>query len=193
MPIIVDKEKVRMEILMAFQRCIEKKPIDTISLRDIAAEAGMSHPKLLNYFENKDELILTYVKYTKDYMTQHCMTWFRTHNRKDYDSNLAYLNDFMNYVAEAPEGELRPNATTQTYVLGHYSEEIGKMVSDEFREWREIMEQCLKAVYGEEAGAKEAEAMMILISGTFLCNYNRALTGGINDNIIGYLSNLAKS
>ena len=71
MPIIVDKEKMRMDILMAFQRCIEKKPIDTISLRDIAAEAGMSHPKLLHYFENKDDLILTYVKYTKDYMTEH--------------------------------------------------------------------------------------------------------------------------
>ena len=49
MPIIVDKEKMRMDILMAFQRCIERKPIDTISLRDIAAEAGMSHPKLLHY------------------------------------------------------------------------------------------------------------------------------------------------
>ncbi len=122
MPIIVDKEKVRMEILMAFQRCIEKKPIDTISLRDIAAEAGMSHPKLLNYFENKDELILTYVKYTKDYMTQHCMTWFITHNRKDYDSNLAYLNDFMNYVADAPEGELRPSAGRRTAPQRHDSD-----------------------------------------------------------------------
>ena len=35
--------------------------------------------------------------------------------------------------------------------------------------------------------------MMILITGTFLCNYNGVLTGGINHNIIGYLSNLAKS
>lgn len=35
--------------------------------------------------------------------------------------------------------------------------------------------------------------MMILISGTFICNYNRALTGEINDNIIGYLRNLTKS
>lgn len=35
--------------------------------------------------------------------------------------------------------------------------------------------------------------MMILISGTFICNYNRALTGEINDNIIGYLGNLTKS
>ena len=35
--------------------------------------------------------------------------------------------------------------------------------------------------------------MMILISGTFICNYNRALTGEINDNIMGYLGNLTKS
>lgn len=193
MPIIVDKEKVRMEILFAFQRCIEKKPIDKITLRDIAAEAGMSHPKLLNYFESKDELILSYVRYTREYMSSHCMEWFTTHSRKDYESNLAYMNAFMKYVADAPEGELRPNATTQTYVLGHYSAEIGQMVTDEFREWREVMERCLAAIYGEEVGNAEAEAMMILISGTFICNYNRALTGNINDSIIGSIANLAKS
>ncbi len=193
MPIIVDKEKMRMDILMAFQHCIEKKPIDRVSLRDIAAEAGMSHPKLLNYFDNKDELILCYVKYTKEYMSKHCMNWFVTHSRKDYESNLAYMNAFMKYVADAPEGELRPNATTQTYVLGHYSAEIGKMVTEEFREWREVMENCLAAIYGEEVGRKEAEAMMILIAGTFICNYNRALSGEINDNIIGSIANLSKS
>lgn len=182
-----------MEILLAFQRCIERKPIEKVSLRDIAAEANMSHPKLLNYFGSKDDLILEYVRYTKDYMTKHCMTWFMTHNRKDYDSNLAYMNDFMRYVAVSPEGELRPNATTQTYVLGHYSEEIGRMVTDEFREWRETMERCLVGIYGDKAGKREAEAMMILIAGTFICNYNRALTGEINDDIIGSLVKLAES
>ena len=193
MPKIVDKEKVRLEIIMAFQRCIEKKTIDKITLRDIAAEANMSHPKLLNYFESKDDLIISYVKYTKDYMSEHCKTWFYTHPRTDYLTNLDYMNAFMSYVANGAEGEFRPNATTQTYVLGHYSEEIGKLVTAEFKEWREVMEKCLSLIYGPEIGAKEAEAMMILISGTFICNYNRALTGAINDNIIGYLGNLTKS
>lgn len=118
------------------------------------------------------------------------MAWFKTHNRKDYASNLAYMNDFMQYVANAPEGELRPNATTQTYVLGHYNEEIGKMVTEEFREWRETMEKCLVGIYGEEVGKKEAEAMMILIAGTFICNYNRALTGNVNGDIIGSFEKL---
>ena len=62
MPIIVDRDQIRRDILMAFQRCIERKPMMNVSLRDIAAEAGMSHAKLLNYFESKNDLILAYVR-----------------------------------------------------------------------------------------------------------------------------------
>ena len=193
MPLIVDKEAMRMEILMAFQRCIETKPMTKVSLRDIAAEAGMSHAKLLNYFESRDDLVVNYVRYTKDFMTQKCKAWFSEHDRRDYESNLAYMNAFMSYVANGKAREERPNATTQTYVLTHYNEEVAQLVKEEYKEWRETMEQCLIAIYGETVGKQEAEAMMILIAGTFICNYNGILTGGINHNIIGYLSNLAKS
>jgi len=193
MPIVVNKDKVRMDILMAFQRCIESKPMTKVTLRDIAAESGMSHAKLLNYFESRDDIVVSYVKYTKDYMTEKCVEWFAGHPREGYDSNLAYMNAFMEYVANGQEGEERPSATTQTYVLTHYNPRIAELVADEFREWRETMEKCLISVYGGEIGRHEAEAMMILISGTFICNYTHALTGEINNNIISFLSNLAKS
>jgi AcrR family transcriptional regulator len=193
MPLIVDKDAMRLEILTAFQRCIEKKPLTKVSLRDIAAEAGMSHANLLNYDDSRDDLIVNYVRYTKDFMTEKCKAWFFEHDRRDYESNLAYMNAFMAYVANGKEGEIRPNATTQTYVLTYYNPEVAELVRAEFKEWRETMEQCLVAVYGEAAGKQEAEAMMILITGTFLCNYNGVLTGTINDNIIGLLGNLTHS
>jgi hypothetical protein len=47
-------------------------------------------------------------------------------------------------------------------------------------------------VYGDEVGRKEAEVLMILVAGTFICNYNKVLTGKINNNIIGLIGNLAK-
>ena len=103
------------------------------------------------------------------------------------------MNAFMEYVAGGKEGEIRPNATTQTYVLAQYDPEIGRLVQEEFLEWRMIMEQCLVKIYGPEIGAREAEAMMILISGTFICNYTHALTGKINGDIIGCLANLSRS
>ena len=95
MPLIVDKAAVREEILMAFQRCIDKKPLMNVSLRDIAAEAGMSHPKLLNYFGSKEELILSYVRYTREFMSAEGRQWCAEHGRAGYESNLAYMNAFV--------------------------------------------------------------------------------------------------
>ncbi len=191
MPAIIDHDKMRSHILDAFQLCIQEKPLTQIPLRDIAEKAGMSHSKLLYYFKNKHELVLSYVRYTRDYMTEKCVAWFDEHPREDYGSNLDYMNAFMEYVAGGRDGGMRPNATTQTYVLARYDAEIEKLVMDEFSQWREIMEQCLVKIYGPLVGPQEAEAMMILIAGTFICNYNRALTGGINSNILGCLMNLS--
>ena len=192
LPLIVDKDTVRREILLAFERCMEKKPMPSVSLRDIAAEAGMSHSALLHYFENREAITVAYVRYTREYMSEKCKAWFASHPRSAYASNLAYMNAFMEYVANAPAGEDRPRATTQTYVLGQYSEEVARLIAEEFAEWRAVMEQCLRTVYGADMPA-EAEAMMILIAGTFICNYNRVLTGGVSADILGALGNLAKS
>ena len=191
MPKIVDRDAVRLDILMAFQRCIGRKPIDKISLRDIAAEADMSHPKLLNYFSSKNEMIYTYIRSTCDSLSSHGEKWFRDNLRRSYGSNLEYLNAFMKYVAEGKEGELRPVAASQTFVLGYYDSEIGRMVREEFEHWHSTMDRCLREACGGELGPGEAEALMYLCVGVMVCNYNKALSGDINGDIIGRLAELA--
>ena len=184
MPLIVDKEAVRGEILAAFEACLASKPMDRITLRDIAAQAGMTHPKLLNYFQNKEELVLAYCEYAKRYMTQHCEAWFAAHQAETFPSPLACMNAFMRYVAEGGHTESRPQATMQTYVLAKYNGEVQAMVAGEFAEWRGIMLKCLKGIYGDSVSPAQAEAMMVLITGTFVCNYTGALTGQINSEIL---------
>lgn len=193
MPLIVDHDAVREKIIMAFQACIDEKPLTNIALRDIAQKAGMPHSKLLYYFKNKKELITAYVKYTNDYFSTKCVEWFMDNPRENFASAHSYMNAFMEYVATGKAGETRPNGTTQTYVLAHYDEDVACLVQEEFRQWRQTMEACLKTIYGEDIGENEAEAMMILISGAFICNYNNALTGKINHNIIGFIGNLTRS
>lgn len=193
MPLIVDHDAVKLDILMAFQDCINEKPLTNITLRDIAKKAGMPHSKLLYYFKDKKDLIMSYVRYTNDYFSTKCVEWFMDNPRENYVRNSDYMNAFMNYVATGKAGEMRPNGTTQTYVLARYDEEVGRLVQSEFFAWKETMTDCLKAIYGDEAGENEAEAMMILISGTFICNYNRALSGKINSNIIGFIGNLDRT
>ena len=36
---------------------------------------------ILNYFESRDDLVVSYVRYTKDFMTEKCKAWFQEHDR----------------------------------------------------------------------------------------------------------------
>lgn len=190
MPKIVDHEAKRKEILTAFERCIRTKPADRITLRDIAEEAGMSHPQLLHYFASRQELMIAYCRYTMHYMSEHCEKWFAQHDPSAYPDKKAYMNAFMQYVAEGSDEEERPDATVQTYVLAHYNTEIEALVREEFHTWKDVMYRCLRKVYGNDVSEEEAEAMMILIAGTFICHYNHALSGTINDHILSCFSTL---
>ena len=184
MPLIVNKAVVRQEILYAFEKCIEDKPIENITLRDIASKANMTHPKLLNYFDSKEDIVLSYCEYAKNYMSSHCEAWFKKHTLNDFNSPLDCLNAFMAYVANDGTTENRPKATIQTYILAKYNGKIEKMVKEEFTLWRTVMLKCLTEIYKDKINEDQAEAMMILITGTFVCNYTQALTGKINNNIL---------
>ena len=184
MPLIVDKEKEKKKILDAFEKCLEEKPVFLVSLRDIAKKANMTHPKLLNYFKNKDDLVLAYCDYIKNFMSIHCKEWFETHNPNNYKDKNSYMNAFMKYVANGKKGEKRPVATVQTYVLAKYNNDVKKMIQEEFSSWKNIMKECLIKVYGDEVSDNDSEYLMILISGVFICKYNDVLSGNINDSLI---------
>lgn len=180
MPLVVNKEEERTKILLSFDRCLRRKPIFSVSLRDIASEAGMTHPKLLNYFGSKDELVLAYCDYIKNFMSEHCRAWFREHKAEDYPDKKSYMNSFMEYVADGGGGEERPIATVQTYVLARYNSDVQRMVKEEFLTWKELMKECLIGVFGESATDADSEYMMIYIAGVFICRYNDVLSGDIN-------------
>lgn len=193
MPLIVDREKVRMDILMAFERCMKETPMMNVSLRDIAREAGMSHANLLNYFSSKDDLVVSYVRYVRDFVSRIWIDWFETHSRKRYKSNINYINAFMSYVVDNKFGENRPSALAQIYVLTQYNPDIAMLVKQEFIEWRQVVEKTLVEVYGEEVGKKEAEVMVILIVGTLICNYCDVHTGRASDAMVSLFGNLIDS
>lgn len=190
MPLVVNKKEVEGKIIEALQECIKEKPLASISMRDVAKHANMSHQKLLYYFKSKDDLICSYVEYAKDFFSSKCIEWFEENDKKKEETNKEYINRFLKYVAEGKEDEHRPNATVQIYVMAQYNEKIAKLINDMFNSWKKVMEKCLVKIYGSKVGVKEAEAMMILISGTFLCNYNKVLSGTINSEIIDNISNL---
>lgn len=184
MPLIVNREEEKRKILMAFEECLSEKTIFNVSLRDIASKAGMTHPKILCYFTSRDELVREYCEYIRSYMYFHCERWFGTHSPRNYKTKKDYMNAFLEYVARGEKGETRPVATVQTYVLAKYNDDIKKMVQKEFADWKTLMKRCLISVYGESVQDSDAEYMMVLISGIFICTYNGVLSPDYGSDIL---------
>jgi AcrR family transcriptional regulator len=58
MPKIVNHEERRRQIAEAVLRVTAKRGLDAVSLRDVAAEGGISMGRVQHYFTNKDEMLI---------------------------------------------------------------------------------------------------------------------------------------
>ncbi|KEF09174.1 MULTISPECIES: TetR/AcrR family transcriptional regulator [Streptomyces] len=70
MPKKVDHEARRREISEALWRIASTRGLEGASLRDVAAEAGMSLGRLQHYFRTKDEMLLFALRYIESLAQQ---------------------------------------------------------------------------------------------------------------------------
>lgn len=66
MPKQVDHQERRREIAEAVYRVIEERGIEAVSLRDVAAEAGVSMGSVQHYFQSKNEMLLFALGYMRE-------------------------------------------------------------------------------------------------------------------------------
>ncbi|MFV0560407.1 MAG: TetR/AcrR family transcriptional regulator [Enterococcus sp.] len=185
------KENLDEKVIDALQECLKQQTLFTISLRDIAKVAEVSHQKMLYHYKNREGIIHLYTEYVKDWLLEECLDWFNNHNRKEEESSLSYLNRFMNYVTVFSKEQTYQNATIQVYVMGQYDQEVAIMIQKIYHEWKKEMAELLEKKVGVTS-KQLTETMMIMICGTFLCNYNNLLSLGEQQNSIDSLSELTK-
>ncbi len=70
MPKIVDHDVQRVTFAEAAMRLIAKHGIEGVTMRAVAAEAGLSYGSLFHYFESKDELLMHAVRHLTSQQTQ---------------------------------------------------------------------------------------------------------------------------
>ncbi|MFF3070240.1 TetR/AcrR family transcriptional regulator [Kitasatospora sp. NPDC057904] len=69
MPKQVDREERRRHIAAALLRIITTRGLEGVSLRDVAAEAGVSMGAVQHYFATKDEMLRFAIEYNHELLT----------------------------------------------------------------------------------------------------------------------------
>ncbi len=70
MPKIVDHDAQRETFVLAAMRLMAKHGLDGVTMRAVAAEAGLSYGSLFHYFDSKDALLLHAVQYLAGQQTR---------------------------------------------------------------------------------------------------------------------------
>lgn len=70
MPKIVDHDEQRLKFTEAAMNLVARQGLEGVTMRAVAAEAGLSYGSLFHYFESKDDLLLHTVRHSMALQTQ---------------------------------------------------------------------------------------------------------------------------
>ena len=70
MPKIVDHDAQRVTFAKAAMRLIARQGLEGVTMRAVAAEAGLSYGSLFHYFTSKDDLLMYAVRHSMSLQTQ---------------------------------------------------------------------------------------------------------------------------
>lgn len=176
MPLIVDKEAIKLDVMQAFQRLSEQRPLTAISLREIAAEAGMSHSKILRYFSDKNSLLVACVHWAGGFLYEQAAKWFDAHHFAEYPSRAAYLDAFLlHFQTNQPSG-VSPRDVVMTCALSAYSDEIRSAATEEFSRMNDLFCGCLSKEFGRELSREEVLTISVLFFGIYFSRFNGTIT-----------------
>lgn len=173
MPKIVNPDNERKNILTAFEHCLLSKPINSVTVRDIAKEAGISHAKIFFYFNNKEEIIMAYAKHIAQVYCQ----GFEGITAKAFQNTHSKIELLKNLILELyslDKNNIVEKAYAQIYILGQYSEEMRKIILEAYAGWRESIKVML-AHFDPHATDSEARSILVLVEGILIYRMNDAL------------------
>lgn len=187
MPKIVNVEEIKQEILLAFQRCTKTKPIIKITMREIAQEAQMSHPKVLYYFGSMDDLVFEYVDYISQLYNHLFTDWIAAYKKEKPEPicPIEAIDSLLRNVA-AYDNQEHSKTFIQIYTLAQFDDRIGETIKNTYREWIRSLKIVIKELYGVEKDHL-AEPLMMLIEGVMLYTVNNNIVDLSNRKILSAL------
>ena len=87
------KEKKKLSLYNAISGCLRKKSYDELSVNEIVEEADISRGSFYNYFNNKNDAILSMVEYKIKHHMDLLLTVIKESNYKLFDGVRKYYYD----------------------------------------------------------------------------------------------------
>jgi len=187
MPRKKDQEEKKIQILEALNLCLQDKPFDKTSIKDIARVAGVNHGLLHYYFKNKEDILTQYIEHVIDHYKSLFIDWLNSEEIQCLrDKELVErFFEFMN--SRITLNKNLSKVFIEIWEIAVYNSNIRGILQQAYREWIDTLSEMLNTVAKDPAGVRQTSAAtvaflegmalfsIILAPDTF--DFNQVLTG----------------
>lgn len=169
MPAKKSAEDKRTQILDALHLCLQEKPFDQTSIKDIARTAGVNHGLLHYYFRSKEDILLHYIDQVIARYKTMFIDWL---SGKDSEKTApkALIADFFNFMNDRitlNHGLSR--VFVEIWEIAAYNPVVRDRLRTAYREWIGVLEQMLARTTADpETAGRIATAVVAFLEGISL-------------------------
>lgn len=153
----------RIQILQALHECLLEKSFHLTSIKDIANKADVNHGLLHYYFENKEDILLSYIDYTFDKFS---VTYSELISRKFKET--AATADTFAAVCSWTLSDMSFNPEfariyTEIWALAIYNPKVMRKLKDHYRIWKDRMCALIENFVSDKKTAARMSLTLIAI------------------------------
>jgi AcrR family transcriptional regulator len=142
----------KIQILEALNQCLQTKPFDQTSIKDIAQAAGVNHGLLHYYFRSKEDILIHYIDYVIDHYRALFNDWLtekeggRLLDRELVESFFEFMNEKI--TLNRPLSKV----FIEIWEIAAYNPAVKSKLQRAYQEWVSILTDMLQKV-SRDAGA----------------------------------------
>ena len=188
-------EEKKIRILEALNLCLEEKPFDKTSIKDIARKAGVNHGLLHYYFKNKEDILIQYIEYVIDHYKSLFNDWLTDRQAKTADDR-KLIEDFFAFMnTRITLNRNLSKVFIEIWEIAAYNSEVRAMLQKAYGQWIDTLSEMLNRVVKDPAGARKiSTATVAFLEGMALFSIVLAPEAfDLNDVITGFQQKILES
>ena len=151
----------KAQILEALNQCLQNKPFDQTSIKDIAQAAGVNHGLLHYYFKSKEDILIHYIDYVIDLYRNMFNDWLsqkETTQIKDrhlIESFFAFMNEKI--TLNRPLSKV----FIEIWEIAAYNPSVKSKLKTAYQEWVDVLAEMLKRIIRNPAASRRISVAIV--------------------------------
>lgn len=159
----------RTRILEALNLCLQEKPFNQNSIKEIARTAGVNHGLLHYYFKNKEDILINYIDYVIFRYRSMFEAWLAEQEQRGItgkrliESFFAFMNDRITLNRELSK------VFIEIWEIGVYNPKVRRKLQTAYNEWMDVLGVILgRSAENDAAARRMGTAIVAFLEGMSL-------------------------